>query len=266
MSPDKAAHARSVAEQAVSSIDSMLQERQRSNQQAQGVHPHKHAPIPTPPVSHELFTPPHSEVPRSSPASVHTSHAGLHTSAAVVTLVPADPPALNASQSTMRTSEGIVTVVPHDLPGTPPEVLGGFSVAGCTPRSRTPSRLGSLPQIREYSEAGSHDANSRIAHESVAAAEGEGDVETRLRSSWTGRISGGRLDLHTPPVICEQHAGGDPESAADAYEVEEIELGATASLCKANFAKLNSFCQVGSCRFRRPLLNLVSRRSCTRRG
>ena len=228
MSPDKAAHARSVAEQAVSSVDSMLQERKRSNLQAQGANPLKHAPAPTPPVSHALSPPPHSGVSYASPPSVGISQAGLHTSAAVVTLVSTEPPALSASQATMRTSEAVVTVMPSDLAYSPQVAVGGFPVAGRTPRSRTPSHLGSLAQIRESSEACSHEANSRITHESVAASKAEDDVDSHLRASWASRVSGGGGGCHTPPVLCAEQADSD-SMGTGGIEVEEIQLGAGAS-------------------------------------
>lgn len=226
MSPDKAAQARSVAEQSVSTIESLLQERQRSHQQTPLT---QLPPTPTPPVSYALSAPPHSGVSYTSlPSSVQTSSACLETSAALVTIVPSGL-AVHTSQAGMRTSAAVVTVAPSDLESTSPVSVTAFPVSACTPRSRTASRLGSLAQIKEDSKADSQDdAKSRITAESIAASDAEDDVQSRLRASWAGRVSGGSMAQHTPPQICEERAGG-PGMKTTAIDVEEIELGVPSS-------------------------------------
>jgi hypothetical protein len=226
MSPDKAAQARSVAEQAVSSIESLLQERQRSYDKREAVLTTAPAqpPTRTPPYSHALSPPPYSGKSYTSPSpSADPSMACLETSAALVTVM-APASEVNTSRSTLRASTADVTLVYYDAAPASPVTMGAFPVAGCTPRSGTPSRIGSLAQIQEDSEAGSQDeAKSRVTHESVDTSEAGDNVQSRLRASWAGRVGRGRKGSD-----CNEKSEGSVIHTT-AVDVEEMDLGVKSS-------------------------------------
>lgn len=206
-SPDKLAQARSVAEHATSSIESLLQERQRS----QNVDNELQTYEPTPPVSHPISSPPHSGVPYLSPSSVDASAACMQTSAALVTIISRQ---MSGDNVTMEEASEVTSA-----PSLPPSAV--YATAG-TLRSCTPSQLGSLAKIQEDSAASSPEAHRST--EPVSNPEAHDDVQARLRASCAGRLSEVGMRVHSSQDIGTCDTKGCTLQLAG-IDVEEIEVG-----------------------------------------